>query len=200
MKENALKGKWVGGTVPLGYALTPDKRLKVNEQAAKSVRLIFKRYNQGISEKKIIEELNNLGYRTAKNRLFSNGSLSRILSNKRYTGYYNFLDVEKKGVIEPIITQEDYLLAQERIEKQKKGERIRTKDNDFVLTGRLFCGECGEHYVGTWGTGRNGKHYYYRCVHKCNSKLIPKDKLEDFVYQKTVDLLDDPKVISDIAR
>ena len=41
MKENALKGKWVGGTVPLGYALTPDKRLKVNEQAAKSVRLIF---------------------------------------------------------------------------------------------------------------------------------------------------------------
>lgn len=57
MKENALKGKWVGGTVPLGYALTPDKRLKVNEQAAKSVRLIFKRYNQGISEKKIIEEL-----------------------------------------------------------------------------------------------------------------------------------------------
>jgi hypothetical protein len=38
---HAKKGKWTGGSVPLGYD-SVDKRLIINEAEAKSVRMIFK--------------------------------------------------------------------------------------------------------------------------------------------------------------
>jgi hypothetical protein len=38
-----LKGKWTGGTVPLGYE-AKDKTLVVNKMEAEAVRAIFRRY------------------------------------------------------------------------------------------------------------------------------------------------------------
>src|SRR4029078_2980167 len=37
------KGKWTGGSVPLGYD-SKDKRLVINPNEAKTVRMIFTRY------------------------------------------------------------------------------------------------------------------------------------------------------------
>src|SRR6185312_4400093 len=51
------KGKWTGGSVPLGYD-TRDKRLVVNPAEAKTVRLIFERYLALKSFQKVIDELN----------------------------------------------------------------------------------------------------------------------------------------------
>ena len=50
------KGKWTGGSVPLGYD-SKDKRLVVNPAEANTVRMIFDRYLALGSFRKLIAEL-----------------------------------------------------------------------------------------------------------------------------------------------
>ncbi|MCP2000748.1 recombinase family protein [Nitrobacter winogradskyi] len=50
------KGKWTGGTVPLGYAIE-DRKLVINRTEAKSVQTIFNLYLQTGSLNKLIPEL-----------------------------------------------------------------------------------------------------------------------------------------------
>src|SRR5215831_14306684 len=59
------KGKWNGGTVPLGYN-TKDKRLIVNPAEAGTVRLIFDRYLASGSLRKLIADLGTKGVITKK--------------------------------------------------------------------------------------------------------------------------------------
>src|SRR6476660_266683 len=54
------KGKWTGGSVPLGYDVK-DKKLVVNPAEAKTVRTIFTRYLALKSFQKLIDELNDKG-------------------------------------------------------------------------------------------------------------------------------------------
>jgi site-specific DNA recombinase len=54
------KGKWMGGTVPLGYD-AKDKKLIINKAAAEIVRYIFKRYLELQSFGKLVEDLDKMG-------------------------------------------------------------------------------------------------------------------------------------------
>src|SRR3954447_9445288 len=54
------KGKWTGGSVPLGYD-TRDKKLIINQKEAALVRMIFNRYLALRSFQKVIDELNEKG-------------------------------------------------------------------------------------------------------------------------------------------
>ena len=51
------KGKWMGGSVPLGY-VTKDKKLIINQTDAETVRMIFSRYLVLRSFQKLVDELN----------------------------------------------------------------------------------------------------------------------------------------------
>src|SRR5690242_21930647 len=51
------KGKWTGGSTPLGYEVK-EKRLAVNLAEAKTVRTIFTRYLALKSFQRVIDELN----------------------------------------------------------------------------------------------------------------------------------------------
>ena len=62
------KGKWTGGSVPLGYDVK-DKKLVVNPAEAKTVRTIFTRYLALKSFQKLIDELNDKGIVTKRRPL-----------------------------------------------------------------------------------------------------------------------------------
>ena len=62
------KGKWTGGSVPLGYDVK-DKKLVVNPSEAKIVRTIFTRYLALKSFQKLIDELDDKGIVTKKRPL-----------------------------------------------------------------------------------------------------------------------------------
>lgn len=70
MTENILEGKWTGGCVPLGYALTHDKKLKVVPTSAKAVNIIYEMYNAGNRIIDIINYLNAHNYTTVSGRPF----------------------------------------------------------------------------------------------------------------------------------
>jgi len=64
-RENAYKGRHIGGKPPLGYDIDRDtKKLVVNPREAQAVRMIFAMYLDGHSYAEIADRLNLDGYRT----------------------------------------------------------------------------------------------------------------------------------------
>src|ERR1700692_3928580 len=59
------KGKWMGGTVPLGYD-AKDKKLVINKIEAETVRYIFKRYLELKGFGKLVEDLDKMGVVTKR--------------------------------------------------------------------------------------------------------------------------------------
>ena len=70
----------------MGYDLDENKNYKINEFEAQAVKLIFSLFLDGNSYKTIIYALNEQGFRTKKNALFTQNSLYEILRNEKYTG------------------------------------------------------------------------------------------------------------------
>jgi site-specific DNA recombinase len=89
------KGMWMGGVVPLGYEVK-DRKLNVNEQEAKAVRLIYSRYVELGSVRLLAADLEQKGIRGkpaaksvnsgSEGSILSRGALYRILSNRLYLG------------------------------------------------------------------------------------------------------------------
>src|SRR5216684_3497790 len=89
------KGKWTGGTVPLGYE-AKDKKLVVNKAEAETVRYIFTRYLELQSFGKLVEDLDARGIVTKRRYTkvrkynggipFTYGPLAHFLKNRVYLG------------------------------------------------------------------------------------------------------------------
>ena len=205
MTENALECKWPGGTVPLGYKLDAAHHLVIDEPAAKTVRWIYQMALDGRQPSSIIRELNAAGCRTSFGRPFGRTSLNTILKNERYIGTFVWNDIKKPNAIPVIIDPEDWQKVQ-LITKAKKKCIAKSRGENYLLTGRLFCGQCGENMVGTAGTSKMQRVYhYYDCGNHlkkkgCTTKAIRADKLEDLICNTTTRLLNNHDAIKAIAK
>ena len=97
--EITKKGKWYGGTNPLGYDYNKKiKRLIPNEKEARLINLIFDRYLEEGKLGAVAQWLNTSGYRTRKGNLFSKEAVRTILRNPTYLGlvHFNGQPVRKK--------------------------------------------------------------------------------------------------------
>lgn len=185
-RENGLEGKFIGGSIPLGYQLDKEKRFVIDKEKAPLIREIFKRYIDGESVIRICDDLNARGHLTAKGNKFNRSSLHRILANEKYIGVYRFDEIELLDKVPRIISDEEFAAAQKRSERNKRSQRAPQEVHvEFMLTGKVFCGYCGEPMSGTHGTSKTGaKHYYYQCNGRknhrgnCKKQPIKKDKLE----------------------
>ena len=88
MRENALKGKALGGQRVLGYKVNSDCYFEIDETTAPVVVDIFKLYSSGKTVKEICDILNARGVKTARGGAFNKNSLHTILTNKKYIGIY----------------------------------------------------------------------------------------------------------------
>ena len=76
-----------------------------------------------------------------------------------------------------------------------RGHKHRVVDGEqpYALSGKMYCRECGRWFVGTSGTGKSGKtYYYYRCP-KCR-RTFRRDLIEDAVSDSILESIHDPKV------
>ncbi|MHA1304334.1 MAG: recombinase family protein, partial [Candidatus Heimdallarchaeaceae archaeon] len=107
--EVTKKGKWYGGTVPLGYNYDKKiKRLIPNRKESKLVNLIYDIYLEEGRLGAVANKLNSSGYRTKKGLLFSKEAVRKILHNPLYLGLVHFKGKPYKGEHEPIIGQEKW--------------------------------------------------------------------------------------------
>lgn len=206
MRENALKCMVVGGHTPFGYSKTADKKLEINPVTAPVVKEIFDLYANGNSQRKIVDMLNEKGYLTSENKPFRIGSLSTMLSNRKYIGIYSYKDeIEIKGGVPAIVDEETFEKVQEMLKKNKRASGRMKAPASYLLTGKLFCGHCGSPMVGESGTSQTGAIYnYYKCADRknkksCTKKTEKKDWLERLVVEETIRQISKPNIIKDIA-
>lgn len=207
-RENALECKHVGGSVPLGLKLNADKRYILDPETAPLVLEIFTRYVAGEAVIDICNNFNARGYTTARKGKFNRSSLHRILANEKYIGIYRFEDVVIPDGVPRIITDDLFTAAAERAAKNKKSRRTMQEARiEYMLTGKIFCGHCGEPMGGSFGTSKTGsKHYYYVCNGRktkkgsCQKRPERKEKLEKIVINTVINnILRNDKVVNYIV-
>ena len=164
LRENALKGKSNGGSIPLGYRLGEDHRLRIDPLTAPVMREIFQRYADGETVREIIEALNERHLLTRKGHEFRMNSFNRLLKNRKYIGEYRYKDVVIPDAIPAIVPKELFERVQERMKKNQRAPARTKAEKEYLLTTKLFCGHCGRMMIGESGKGRNGTtHRYYKC-------------------------------------
>ena len=201
LMENALKGKLNGGTIPLGYRLTKEQTLEINEETAPVVLEIFVRYNDGEKIKSIEKDLalreltNNYGGPITYNRIHY------LLKNRRYLGEYRFRDIVHKNAFPAIVPEELFNSVQKKLEKNKIAPARHKAEDDYILTTKLRCGKCGAYMVGESGKSMTGAiHRYYKCANTkkkklCDRKAVKKDLIEDIVVNYTMKKIMDDELV-----
>lgn len=203
--ESAKKHKVLGGHYPLGYKRSADGFYEIDPVTAPAVRLIYNMYESGESIANIIRYLNENGYRNLKGKPFTKNSLPSILKNERYTGTYIFKDqIKEENIIPAIINKEQFWSVQAMMKVKRRMPSHKWDYSTYLLTDKLYCGECGSPMIGKSGYGKAGvKYNYYGCLghdrKTCNGMPIPQARLEDLVFGEIERVLSTPEILNEIV-
>ena len=205
MTENVLKGKYNGGTIPIGYTVDEEKFFQIDLLKAPFVVEAFQRYNDGATMKELMNWLNDSGVTTNRNQKFTYNSIQTLLTNRRYIGENRFKDIVMPDSIPVIIEKELFDSVQDKIAKNRRAPARHKAEDDYLLTTKLFCGMCGAMMFGECGTSRNKNvHHYYKCANAkrtktCKKKTVRKEWLEDLVVNETMKMIHDDDCIQSIV-
>lgn len=192
MRESALKCQSTGSAAPIGYKWGEDKKLHINEATAPIPRIIFEMYADGKGKKEICDTLNANGYKTRTGRPFSINSLDSVLVNKKYIGIYTYDGIEIENGCPALIDKAVFDNVQQLIQRTKKAPARARAKVEYLLAGKLFCGNCGAPLIAVGGTSRNGQqHHYYRCKNfkECGKKAERKGFIEWLAADQVTELL-----------
>ena len=206
MTENALKCQFNGGTIPFGYVIDEDRHFQPDPMTAHYVSEIYTMYANGSRISEIMHWLNDKGLRNTLGGKFSYHSIQVMLKNRRYIGEYRFRDTVIPDGIPALVSKELFDAVQARMEKNKKAPARHKAEDDYLLTTKLFCGNCGAYMCGESGRSRRGPVYhYYKCVSvkkkraACKKKAVRKEWLEDLVVNATMEMIMDDKRVEAIT-
>jgi DNA invertase Pin-like site-specific DNA recombinase len=181
MDLNAEKCLTTGGNVALGFKVDESKRFQIDEETAPIVQQIFEMYAKGENMAAITRFLNNMHVKTSRGNEYNKNSIRRILTNKRYIGFYTYIGGDIPNGVPRIISDEMFNKVKAMLEKNKKAPARSRAKAEYILTTKLFCGRCDSMMTGITGTSQNGKkYYYYICVQarkgQCDKKTVQKEK------------------------
>lgn len=199
--DNAMKCMNNGGNTPLGYYV--DKatgRLEINPETAPYVQELFARYADGERLTVLQAEMEERGLRSKRGNAYTVSVLSNLLKNRKYIGEYKYGDVITPDGIPAIIDKELFERVQMRMAANKKAPARAKAEEEYLLTTKLYCGDCGRLMAGESGKGCKGiVYHYYKCSGAkrrlgCKKKAIKKHWIEETVVKLTVS-----KVLTDEA-
>lgn len=200
-----MKGQYTGGPVLYGYVVENKKNV-ICEQEAMVVRDVFEMYAKGYTAEVIRKVLRDRNIRDKRGNFFTQKALYKMLLNTKYNGRVTHRGVEYTNIYPKII--DDVLWSQvDDIHQNNKHGPSKKKDiYDYILSGKLVCGNCNELMVGISGTSSTGTiYYYYACysrkrkLHDCTTKTISKQLLEDLVVDTTWSMLQDQGAVEMLA-
>jgi DNA invertase Pin-like site-specific DNA recombinase len=141
------KGKWTGGTVPLGYNAI-DKKLVINPQEAETVRYIFKRYLDLKSFGPLVQDLDQRGIVTKRRQAkvkkyqggipFTYGPLAHFLKNRIYIGEIGHEGKWFEGEHQAILDRTAFDQAQELLASNTCNRNVKRSLSGALLMGKLY--------------------------------------------------------------
>lgn len=153
----------LGNNLLYGYKKDKEsKKLVIVEEEARVVESIFRKYAiDKLSISKIVKELNSNNLKTSMGNKFSISTVSRMIANPKYKGYYcgrktRVVDYMTKKVkyltedewylckdidsIPPIVTEQLWLIANNRLSKRKKQYKKTTNNKELYLySNKIYC-------------------------------------------------------------
>ena len=194
--QQAIKSNVVLGNSRIFGYVKEDKRLVIDESQAPMVRDLFRLYATGEYSMKQLEKLfYEQGYRNYNGNKIAHTTMSGIISNPKYKGYYvgnkvrivdmftkkqKFLPPEEwvmfkdeTGEIVPAIVSEEVWdkaneVLQRRSEDVKNRQGVCNHAN--LLTGKLYCTHCGAAYYRRESKSKDGT---------VNSKWVCSNKINN---------------------
>ncbi len=215
MKE----GKWRGGkSVPFGYDYEPAlEKLVVNEYEAMVVKFLFDEYTEGKSQYHIANDMTEKGY-FLRNGKIDNRNIRYILKNKTYCGYLRHKNEWIKGLHDPIIDEETFKKANDRLEESAKqfkesGRKVGSANITTNLGGLVYCAKCGAKFAtATSGSKKYGYKRNYVCSSQnkksknmikdpnCKNTIYKVPELDEIIFKEIKKLAIDPDYISTIKK
>ena len=193
LKEIALQAKFTGGTPPFGYDVDENNNYIINKLEAEAVRQIFDACLHGQGYTQLIDDFRRKNIKTKFGREFGKNSFNAILKNEKYIGRYVYYPVgtSKQKLSDPIVVDDAIpaivdkvtFMEVQKIMNERKTTGRTVAVEPYLLSGLLYCGECGSPMSGHRST-KNGKAYYaYECSQNARKKNCPmrtfsRDKLE----------------------
>ena len=181
--QQAIKGKVVLGNSRIFGYVKDGGRLVIDEAEAIMVRELFELYATDQYSMKQIENIFwEKGYRNHNGKKLAHTTMSNMISNPKYKGYYvgnkvkvidmftkkqKFLPPEEwvmfkdeSGEIVPAIVSEELWDAANAILKRRSDDvksRQGICNHANLLTGKLFCTHCGAAYYRRESTDKQGR-------------------------------------------
>ncbi|QWG22204.1 recombinase family protein [Bradyrhizobium sediminis] len=162
------KGKWTGGTVPLGYEAR-DKKLVINKQEAETARTIFRLYAELKSFGKLVAELDHRGIVTKRRSTkvakynggipFTYGPLSYFLKNRVYVGEVHHGGKWFEGEHGAIVDRRVFDRVQELLKDNTNNRKVRRSESGALLQGKLFDDKGNR--MGPSFSSKKGVHYRF---------------------------------------
>jgi len=162
------KGKWTGGTPPLGYD-AKDKKLAVNKTEAQTVLTIFQLYLELRSFGKLVGELDRRRIVTKRRDTkvakyrggipFTYGPLAYLLKNRIYLGEIHYGGKWFKGEHEAILDRETFDQVQQLLQENNVRRGTKFSESGALLMGKLFDDKGNR--MGPTFSGKNGVRYRF---------------------------------------
>ncbi len=206
IRNEFKKGNPTCGILMYGYDYH-DGTLVINQQEAKTIRMIYAYYLSGMGKNAIMRKLERLGIPTKQGGRWATNTVVSILTNEKLTGdmclqkYYvtDHLTKRKKrnsgelpqyyveGSHDGIIDRETFEAVRAEITRRSRIYNHPTsKPEGSEFTGMITCRRCGAHFrrkINACGT-KYAKPtwtcmtYSYRGKEYCPAKRIPEDILQ----------------------
>ncbi len=180
--QQAIKNNVVLGNSRIFGYVKQDGRLVIDETEAPMIRQLFELYATGEYSMKQLQEIFwEQGYKNTNSKKINHNTMSGIISNPKYKGYYvgnkvkvvdlftkkqKFLPPEEwvmfkdeTGQIVPAIVSEA-LWDQANAVLKKRSEDVKSRqgicNHANLLTGKMFCTHCGAAYYRRDSKDRKG--------------------------------------------
>lgn len=210
----AKEGYWRGGHgSPIGYDFT-DGNLVVNEYEALQVKEIFNLFLQGNSMHCICDTMRSK-YSNKYSSWNNHNVIAKILQNTIYVGMIKYKGKEYTGQHDPIIQENIFTTTQTKLKEYQKTftEHYKTPfRGNNLLSGLIFCGNCGARYFTISTMSKiNGTYQYYKCysrdgnrqmkkVDGCKNPIYRKSELDDIIINEILELAFDESEIDKMAQ
>jgi DNA invertase Pin-like site-specific DNA recombinase len=186
MMDNAQKCM-VNGVTPFGYKRGEDGHFAIDEMTAPIVQEIFTRFRDGWSITELVDDLNARGIKTKYKRPWRIQSFQWLLKNDVYTGVYKYDNIRIEGGVPTIIDKELFEEVQQALKNKKRPRGQQRINADYLLTGKIFCGECGSNMIALAGRGKSGQKFcYYACAKRRRGEGCKKAHVRKEVVEKAV--------------